>query len=75
MEHGPAMMVRLPLPTSVPRTSMTVSSGCHSRDVSLKGRLIGVTTSTPGMTESLLIRTSLTGATSPRTAITTRWVP
>ena len=69
------MIVRLPLPTLVPNTSITVSSGCDSREVSLYGRVIGVTDSTPGITDSLLIRRSLTGATSPRTAITTRCAP
>ena len=54
---------------------MTVSSGWNSRDVSLNGRLIGVTVSTPGSPPSLLIRTCLRGPTSPTTAITIRSAP
>ena len=69
------MIVRLPLPTLVAEDLDDGVFGCDSLEVSLNGRVIGVTDSTPGMTESLLIRRSLTGATSPSTAITTRWVP
>ena len=54
---------------------MTVSSGWNSRDVSLNGRLIGVTVSTPGSASSRLIRTGLRGPISPTTAMTVRSAP
>ncbi len=44
------MMVSEPPPMVVPPTSITVSSGWKSREVSLKGLLMGVTESTPGST-------------------------
>ena len=42
------MIVSEPSPIDASRTRMTVSSGWNSREVSLNGRLIGVTRSTPG---------------------------
>ena len=54
------------------RTRMTVSSGWNSREVSLNGRLIGVTVSTPGSPPSRLISSGLRGPTSPTTAMTVR---
>ena len=47
-EHGPAIIVSDPSPMTASRTRMTVSSGWNSREVSLNGRLIGVTEATPG---------------------------
>ena len=41
---------------------MTVSSGWNSRDVSLNGRLIGVTRSTPGSAAKLLEQGRLAAA-------------
>ena len=52
-----------------------MSSGWNSREVSLNGRLIAVTVSTPGRASSRLIRTGLRGPISPTTAMTTRSVP
>ncbi len=54
---------------------MTVSSGWNSREVSLNGRLIAVTVSTPGNASSRLIRNGLRVPISPTTAMTTRSVP
>ena len=51
---------------------MTVSSGWNSREVSLNGRLIGVTDSTPGSAASRSIRTGLRAPISPTTAMTVR---
>ncbi len=42
------MIVSEPSPITASRTRITVSSGWNSREVSLNGRLIGVTASTPG---------------------------
>ncbi len=53
-EHGPAITVSDPSPMTASRTRMTVSSGWNSRDVSLYGRLIGVTEATPGRRRELL---------------------
>ncbi len=75
IEHGPAMTVSDPSPIVASRTRITVSSGWNSREVSLNGRLIGVTDSTPGSASSRLIRTGLRGPISPTTAMTTRSVP
>ena len=50
---------------------MTVSSGWNSREVSLNGRLIGVTVSTPGSAaEAARAGAAVRGPTSPTTAIT-----
>ena len=46
-EHGPAITVSPPSPMTASSTRITVSSGWNSRDVSLNGREIGVTRSTP----------------------------
>ena len=54
---------------------MTVSSGWNSREVSLNGRLIGVTDSTPPSASRRLIRTGLRAPISPTTAMTTRSTP
>src|SRR6187549_2833156 len=61
------MTVRLPSPTTASRTRMTVSSGWNSREVSLNGRLIGVTDSTPGSAARRLASTCFFGPTSPTT--------
>ena len=47
-EHGPAITVSEPSPIAASRTRMTVSSGWNSREVSLNGRLIGVTRTDAG---------------------------
>ena len=62
IEHGPAITVSEPSPIVASRTRITVSSGWNSREVSLNGRLIGVTVSTPGSASSRLMRTGLRGA-------------
>ena len=69
------MTVSDPSPIRTPRTSTTVSSGWNSREVSLNGRLIGVTLSTPGMAANRLTRMSLRGPISPSAAMTTRSIP
>ena len=69
------MIVRLPSPTAASSTRITVSSGWNSREVSLNGRLIGVTVSTPGSAPRRLMSTGLRAPTSPTTAITVRSVP
>ena len=74
-EHGPAIIVSEPSPTTASRTRITVSSGWNSRDVSLNGRLIGVTVSTPGRPPSRLMRAGLRAPISPMTAITVRSAP
>ena len=74
-EQGPAIIVSDPSPIVASRTRMTVSSGWNSREVSLNGRLIAVTVSTPGRAERRLMRTCFFGPTSPTTAITTRSEP
>ena len=52
-----------------------MSSGWNSREVSLNGRLIGVTDSTPGSAARRLASTCFCGPTSPTTAMTTRSAP
>ena len=59
IEHGPAMTVSDPSPIVASRTRITVSSGWNSREVSLNGRLIGVTVSTPGSASSRLMQDRL----------------
>ena len=54
---------------------MTVSSGWNSREVSLNGRLIGVTVSTPASADRRSIRTGLRAPISPTTAMTVRSAP
>ena len=54
---------------------MTVSSGWNSREVSLNGRLIGVTCSTPGRPARRLDQLGLARPDSPTTAMTTRSAP
>ena len=64
-EQGPAMIVSEPSPIAASSTRMTVSSGWNSRDVSLNGREIGVTRSTPAIAASWLISCSRRPASSP----------
>ena len=54
---------------------MTVFSGWNSREVSLKGRLIGVTVSTPPSPDSRLTSSAFRAPISPITAITVRSAP
>src|SRR5687767_8949137 len=74
-EQGPAIIVSEPSPMTASSTRMTVSSGRNSRDVSLNGRLIGVTRSTPARVERCSTRAGLRPPISPTTAITTRSFP
>ncbi len=74
-EHGPAIIVSDPSPITASRTRMTVSSGWNSREVSLNGRLIGVTASTPDRADRRSIRIGLRAPISPTTAITVRSAP
>ena len=74
-EHGPAMTVRPPSPMTASRTRITVSSGWNSREVSLNGREIGVTRSTPGSAPNWPISASRRLATSPTTARTVPFAP
>ena len=53
------MTVSDPSPIAASSTRITVSSGWNSRDVSLNGRLMGVTRSTPGSPAKLSIRAGL----------------
>ena len=57
------------------RTRMTVSSGWNSREVSLNGRLIGVTEATPGSVPKRSSRAGLREPISPTTAMTVRSGP
>ena len=68
-EHGPAIIVSEPSPMTASRTRMTVSSGWNSREVSLNGRLIGVTDSTPGSAAKRSRSAGLRAPISPTTAI------
>jgi hypothetical protein len=69
-EHGPAIIVSDPSPIAASRTRMTVSSGWNSRDVSLNGRLIGVTDATPGRLAKRSSRAGLREPISPTRAMT-----
>ena len=61
-EHGPAIIVSEPSPITASSTRMTVSSGWNSRLVSLNGRLIGATDSTPGSPDKPLVEPGLAAA-------------
>ena len=54
---------------------MTVSSGWNSRDVSLNGRLIGLTDATPGSAAKRSRRAGFRAPISPTTAMTTPFAP
>ena len=71
-EHGPAIIVSEPSPMTASRTRMTVSSGWNSREVSLNGRLIGVTEATPGSAAKRSRSAGLRAPISPTTAMTVR---
>ena len=69
-EQGPAIIVSDPSPMTASMTRMTVSSGWNSREVSLNGRLIGVTEATPGRRPNRSSRSGLRAPISPTTAMT-----
>ena len=69
------MTVSEPSPIAASSTRMTVSSGWNSREVSLNGREIGVTRSTPGMAASWPMSWSRRPASSPTTARTVAVAP
>ena len=71
-EHGPAIIVSDPSPMTASRTRMTVSSGWNSREVSLNGRLIGVTVATPGRTANCSRSAGRRFPISPTTATVVR---
>ena len=73
-EHGPAIIVREPSPMTASRTRMTVSSGWNSREVSLNGRLIGVTGLDARQGAEAAHQLGLRGPISPTTAMTVRSV-
>jgi hypothetical protein len=68
-------MVSDPSPMTASMTRITVSSGRNSRDVSLNGRLMGVTVCTPASRPSRSTSTGLRPPISPTTAITVRSMP
>src|SRR5262245_59379000 len=69
------MTVSDPSPMAASRTQITVSSGWNSRDVSLNGRLIGVTEATPGMAAKRSISAGFRAPISPTSAMTMRPSP
>ena len=71
-EQGPAIIVSEPSPMTASSTRMTVSSGWNSREVSLNGRLIGVTDATPGSVANRSSRAGLREPISPTTATVVR---
>ncbi len=52
-EHGPAMIVNVPGPMTVPLTGIYVSASCISRLASLYGLVTRISSATPGSTSSV----------------------
>jgi len=75
IEQGPAITVSDPSPITASSTRMTVSSGWNSREVSLNGRLMGVTEATPGRRAKRSSRAGRREPISPTTAMTVRSAP